>query len=172
MNKYLIRSTIILVVSFDFCLCLISAWLQYRNGYSGFMPLPAVFWAAAFLISSIIFGGHKKNNRWKGIYNGSIIMACCVCFLIISILITPFRGGWSFYLYKGKLFLLTTSLIALYCAYRHEKTSAREFVMKVYSYMREAGQYKLRSSFGRYLVSELTALLVISYLLHTVLPGY
>jgi len=147
MREYWLRSFIVAIAFLDLCVTGIAT-----SSSPTFIHLA---WTSYFIVMVGLIVSHKKQNMQKAILNFIVLLMIGIPISGLSMPFALIIRGMEFGAVKGNFYIFISLLSLMYLAVRHEKMSIPEAASKVAVYVGEIKEAKLRSSFGRYLLSEL-----------------
>lgn len=134
-------------------------WISFKS-FSKISPFIFSSMAIFFILISILSMGHKEKNRYKGIYN---IVFLSILGLIINFIYLPFTFFLNNTIKTTSVFYVIFSILTIvYLAFRHEKTSFKNFLKNFLTYIKEFKTKKLSSSFVRYSLAELGIFILVT----------
>jgi hypothetical protein len=98
--------------------------------------------------------GHKEKNRYKAMYN---IVFLSILGIVINFIHLPFTLFLENTVKTTSVFYVIFSILTImYLAFRHEKKTFKKFLNDFLNYIKETKTKKLKSSFLRYSLAELS----------------
>ena len=165
-KNYWHRSAIVIVIFINLLVCTSASLAAYRLLESSLPPILYLMWTVYFFILLALIISHKKKNIRKAILNVMIMVLALIPLSGIGIPLSLVTRPEAHDTLRGSIFIFLSLISLLILLIRHERWTIKDAIRELYSYVMEMKKYGWRSSFSKYLISEISAFILLTISVH------